>query len=56
MSRDANAKTECGLVGEYVDEMELPASASYPIGEVVRPRLVGEYLDEGVDGESLSVS
>lgn len=45
MSKEASAKTDCRLVAEYVDEMDVPAPGGCGVGEVIRPQLVAEYLD-----------
>ena len=57
MEYPTNADVGCLLVGEYVDEADISNSLSckkddIPQGEVVRPRMVGSYLDIwGVDSE-----
>src|SRR5256885_1862030 len=45
MTNHANALVGCLLVGEYVDEAELPTSVAFSCGEVVRPQVVANYLD-----------
>jgi hypothetical protein len=35
----------CLLVGEYVDEAELPTDLTFHPGEVVRPQIVASHLD-----------
>jgi len=45
MTHPANANVRCLLVGEYVDEAELPANLTFHPGEVVRPQVVANYLD-----------
>jgi hypothetical protein len=45
MTNDTNANVGCLLVGEYVDEAELPANVAFGRGEAVRPQIVGNYLD-----------
>jgi hypothetical protein len=44
MKNQADAVAGCSLVGEYVDEGELP-EAPRAKAEVERPRLVASYLD-----------
>ena len=44
MSKYANVETGCRLVGEFVYQAELPAEFALGGGEVVRPRIVGEYV------------
>ena len=45
MADQTNVDVGCRLIGEYVDEGEVPANLAYHQGEVVRPQIVGEYLD-----------
>ncbi len=45
MTSPANANIGCLLVGEYVDEGEIPPNTAYHCGEVVRPKAVASYLD-----------
>ncbi len=45
MSEHTNANVGCLLVGEYVDEAELPADLAPHRGEVVRPDMAANYLD-----------
>src|SRR5438128_2098914 len=45
MANDTHAEAGCLLVGEFVDEAELPANQAFHRGEVVRPQLVGEFHD-----------
>jgi hypothetical protein len=45
MTNPANAHAGCLLVGEYVDEAELPANLAFHPREVVRPQVVASYLD-----------
>ena len=45
MPDPANATLSCQLIGEYVDEAELPANLAHHRGEVVRPRVVADHLD-----------
>ena len=52
MSNPANAIVGCHLVGEYVDEAELPANLAFHRGEVVRPQAGSDYLDLGAAGDS----
>jgi hypothetical protein len=37
--------SDCLLVGEFVDEAELPPNLTFHRGEAVRPQVVGNYLD-----------
>jgi hypothetical protein len=45
MTNHAGANSGCLLVGEYIDEAEIPTDAVLHPGEAVRPQLVGNYLD-----------
>src|SRR2546423_3372817 len=45
MTNHTHAPVGCLLVGEYVDEAELPAQGEFHRGEVVRPQVVTGYLD-----------
>jgi hypothetical protein len=45
MTNHVNANVGCHLVGEYVDEAELPTNLAFSYGEVVRPQVVASYLD-----------
>src|SRR5438067_2480039 len=45
MANDAAAHAGCLLVGEYVDEAELPTNLTVHRGEVVRPQVVANCLD-----------
>jgi hypothetical protein len=50
MANDENATAGCLLVGEYLDEGEVPAGFELrQKGEVVRPRVVGNYVDHGTN-------
>jgi hypothetical protein len=40
------------VIAEYVDEGEIPADLAFHPGEVVRPRVVGSYLDVWADDEA----
>jgi hypothetical protein len=40
-----NPHVGCLLVGEYVDEAELPPDAVFHEGEVVRPRLAANHIE-----------
>jgi hypothetical protein len=51
MTNHANAEAGCLLVGEYVDEAELPANVICHRGEVVHPQVVANYLDYGSTGD-----
>jgi len=59
MTSHSNANVGCLLVGEYVDEAELPEkfaqlrSGSASNVEVERPRLVASYLDVGSKGDDV---
>jgi hypothetical protein len=53
MTNHPNAITGCLLVGEYVDEAELPSNLDSPQGEAVRPQIVADYLDFWGSDESL---
>ena len=45
MTNHIGANVECRLVGDYVDEADSPAGLPLLEGEVVRPKLVGSYVD-----------
>jgi hypothetical protein len=45
MTNRVNAHVGCQLVGEYVDEAELPTNLATHRSEIVRPHVVGEYRD-----------
>jgi hypothetical protein len=45
MTNHVSATVDCLLVGEYVDEAELPANLEFHKGEVVRPQVAASYLD-----------
>jgi hypothetical protein len=45
MTNYTNAEVSCQLVGEYVNEAELPANVTCHRGEVVRPQVVANYVD-----------
>jgi hypothetical protein len=45
MANAAAAQAGCLVVGEYVDEAEVPANLQAHRGEPVRPRMVASYLD-----------
>jgi|SRR5579872_7467517 len=45
MANHSNAEVGCQLVGEYIDEAELPTNVTYHRGEVVRPQAVADYVD-----------
>ena len=42
---NSNAIAGCLLVGEYVDEAEIPTDFTFHKGEVVRPKVVADHLD-----------
>src|SRR5438874_13252179 len=46
MTNPVNAVVDCLLVGEYVDEGECPTTPGSRQGEVVRPQVVANYLDQ----------
>ncbi len=45
MTQHENATAGCLLVGEYVDEADWPSNLAVRSGEVVRPRVVEDFLD-----------
>lgn len=45
MQDRVNSTAGCLLVGEYVDEGDVPMGATDPCGEVIRPRMVATYVD-----------
>lgn len=45
MTNPANAISGCLLVGEYVDEAECPTNLAAQQAEVMRPQVVGNYVD-----------
>jgi hypothetical protein len=45
MTNHTNAEVGCQLVGEYVDEAEVPANVTSHRGEVVRPQVVANCVD-----------
>lgn len=47
MTSQINVDVDCLLVGEYVDEGEPPTKPVSQRGEVVRSRIVANYLDVG---------
>jgi hypothetical protein len=47
MTTPGNSLSPCRLVAEFVDEAELPPAAEIHSGEVVRPRMVGDFSDVG---------
>jgi hypothetical protein len=53
MTEAVRATAGCLLVGEYVDEAEAPAEPIARQGEVVRPRVVGDYVDLWVHDDGL---
>lgn len=53
MTNKSNADVGCHLIGEYVDEAELPAESGCHQGEVVRTQVVAEYLDLWSQGDGL---
>ncbi len=53
MNKRANADVACRLVGEYLDEAELPADSTFGHGEVVRTQVIANYQDAWVADESI---
>lgn len=51
MPNYSKVQTGCSLVGEYVDEAELPANLVFHQGEAVRTHVVGDYLDYWANGD-----
>jgi hypothetical protein len=47
MSEYSFNHTGCLLVGEYVDEADIPAEMVHRSGEIVRPKLAASYVDVG---------
>jgi hypothetical protein len=45
MNEHVAATTDCRLVGDYVDEAERAPDLAVGNAEVVRPRLIGSFLD-----------
>jgi hypothetical protein len=45
MTNHASVQAGCSLIGEYIDEAELPMNRALHQGEVVRPQVVANYLD-----------
>jgi hypothetical protein len=45
MTNHNHTEVGCHLVGEYVDEAELPVNIACHRGEVVRPQVVANYID-----------
>jgi hypothetical protein len=45
VTNHASAQIDCLLAGEFVDEAELPTDLTFHRGEVVRPQVVGSFLD-----------
>lgn len=45
VTNQTGANVGCLLVGEYVDEAEIPEQLTHHPGEVVRPRVVAGYTD-----------
>jgi hypothetical protein len=45
MANHVSATAGCLLVAEYVDEADCPTSLAFHRGEVVRPQVVGNFLD-----------
>jgi len=58
MSSHTSAKTGCLLVGEYIDEGEVPENLAYlrnhaaSNSQVERPRIVASYLELWSKGDS----
>jgi hypothetical protein len=53
MTDHIGANHGCLLVGEYVDESEIPPDSTFHIGEVIRPHVVSSYLDLGGGDEEV---
>jgi hypothetical protein len=45
MTNHPTAHVGCLLVGEYIDEAEMPSNLPFQRAEVVRPQLVANYVD-----------
>lgn len=54
MTNHVKASAGCLLVGEFVDEAEIPADLVYHRGEVVRPRLAGDFVDVGSNNSGVT--
>ena len=47
MTNQVRIEVDCLQVGEYLDEAESPTDVTAHRGEVVRPRIVANYIDAG---------
>jgi hypothetical protein len=45
MTNPSKVQIGCRLVGEYVDEAEVPAHLAVHLGEAVRAHVVATYVD-----------
>ena len=54
MEKHPGMNSGCLLVAEYVDEGEIPPNEAFHAGEVVRPQVVGSYLDVWGADESIN--
>ncbi len=46
MTKDAAIDVGCLLIGDFVDEGEVPTDIAFGIGEPVRPHLIASYMDD----------
>lgn len=53
MTNRVNAIIGCSLVGEYVDEGECPTTLTARGGEVVRPQVVANFVDDSGNDDGL---
>ncbi len=53
MTSQSGGNIRCLVVGEYVDEAEIPANITCSRGETVRTHLVANYLDLWGQGDEL---
>jgi hypothetical protein len=53
MTHHASVNIDCLIVGEFVDEAELPTDLAFHRGEVVRPQVVGNFLDVWASAEDI---
>jgi hypothetical protein len=47
MATQADARVDCLLIGEYVDEADVPPNLQVYRGEVARPEVVAVFVDDG---------
>src|SRR5438067_292499 len=45
MSYHGEARADCHVVGEYIDEADMPADGTYHRGESVRTHVVADFVD-----------